>query len=47
MYHSLIFLREKLPNDYVKYPGKMDHATVVTIKIGDFQKALRDAAKNL
>ncbi|PRP80887.1 protein phosphatase 2C-related protein [Planoprotostelium fungivorum] len=28
--------REKLPNDYIKYPGKMDHATCVTMKVGRF-----------
>jgi len=28
--------RDKLPNDYVKYPGKMDHATCVTMKVGKF-----------
>lgn len=25
--------QDKLPNDYIKYPGKMDHATCVTMKV--------------
>jgi hypothetical protein len=25
---------KKLPNDYVKYPGKMDHVTAIAIKVG-------------
>jgi len=37
--------KEKLPNDYVQYPGKMDHATVVTIKIGNFERDLLRASK--
>ncbi len=28
------FPNKKLPNDYVAYPGKMDHATVVALRIG-------------
>jgi len=37
--------KEKLPNDYVQYPGKMDHATVVTIKIGNFERDLLRASR--
>jgi len=30
--------KEKLPNDYVQYPGKMDHATAVVLRICTFEK---------
>jgi len=30
--------REKLPNDYVVYPGKMDHATAVVLRVTKFEK---------
>jgi len=30
--------KEKLPNDYVEYPGKMDHATAVVIRVAKYQK---------
>lgn len=29
---------QKLPNDHVTYPGKMDHATCVTIQVGTFAR---------
>mmetsp|Transcript_25870 Transcript_25870/g.36385 ORF Transcript_25870/g.36385 Transcript_25870/m.36385 type:complete len:506 (+) Transcript_25870:477-1994(+) len=32
--------KEKLPSDYAAYPGKMDHATCVTIKVGKFENVL-------
>eukprot|EP01114_Cavostelium_apophysatum_P012568 TRINITY_DN2843_c0_g1_i1.p1 TRINITY_DN2843_c0_g1~~TRINITY_DN2843_c0_g1_i1.p1 ORF type:complete len:489 (-),score=148.62 TRINITY_DN2843_c0_g1_i1:119-1585(-) len=32
--------REKLPNDYVTYPGKMDHATAVILRVANFEKEL-------
>jgi len=35
--------KDKLPLDYVAYPGKMDHATCVVIKVGKFQVALEKA----
>ena len=35
---SRIFMKEnprqKLPIDYVKYPGKMDHASVICLTVG-------------
>jgi hypothetical protein len=37
--------KEKLPNDYVTYPGKMDHATTVCLKIGNFERALLNASR--
>jgi hypothetical protein len=39
--------KEKLPNDYVKYPGKMDHATVVVLRVGNFEKELLKATTKL
>lgn len=35
--------KDKLPLDYKAYPGKMDHATCVVIKVGKFQTALEKA----
>jgi len=32
--------REKLPPDYVQYPGKMDHATAVVLRVTKFEKEL-------
>lgn len=32
--------REKLPDNYVLYPGKMDHATAVVIRVAKFEKEL-------
>jgi len=32
--------KDKLPNDYVEYPGKMDHTTCVAIKVGNYEQAL-------
>lgn len=32
--------KEKLPMDYESYPGKMDHATSVIVKVGDYEKHL-------
>lgn len=29
--------KEKLPNDYVEFPGKMDHATCAILKIGNYE----------
>lgn len=26
--------RQKLPIDYIKYPGKMDHASVICLTVG-------------
>jgi len=37
--------KEKLPNDYVLYPGKMDHATAVVIRVAQFEKELEKAMK--
>jgi hypothetical protein len=37
--------RDKLPNDYVQYPGKMDHTTCLTIRVGDYEQALLRFAK--
>ncbi|KYQ94484.1 protein phosphatase 2C-related protein [Tieghemostelium lacteum] len=28
--------KQKLPNDYTKYPGKMDHTTAICFKVGHF-----------
>jgi len=38
--------KERLPNDYKTFPGKMDHATCVTIRICDFETALLQKMKN-
>jgi len=38
--------RDKLPNDYCAYPGKMDHATCAVIKVGKFEQALTKVAKD-
>jgi len=38
--------KDKLPLDYVAYPGKMDHATCVVIKVGKFQAALEKSLSN-
>jgi len=35
--------KDKLPLDYVAYPGKMDHATCVVIKVGKFEPILQKA----
>ncbi len=32
--------KEKLPNDYVAYPGKMDHATAAIVRVGKFEQVL-------
>jgi len=37
--------KEKLPNDYVLYPGKMDHATAVVVRVAQFEKELEKAMK--
>jgi len=38
--------KEKLPPDYVTYPGKMDHATCVTIKVAEYEVALQPKQQN-
>jgi len=38
--------KDKLPLDYVAYPGKMDHATCVAIKVGKFEPTLQKALAN-
>lgn len=35
--------KEKLPMDYSSFPGKMDHATAVVVRVGDFEKDLLKA----
>jgi len=37
--------KEKLPMDYVLFPGKMDHATAVVIRVAPFEKELEKAMK--
>lgn len=32
--------REKLPSDYIEYPGKMDHATAVVLRVTKYSKEL-------
>jgi len=42
--------QDKLPNDYIKYPGKMDHATCVTMKVGKFDMGVprnREVSKSV
>jgi len=36
--------RERLPEDYVAYPGKMDHATAVVLRVAKFEKELAKAS---
>jgi len=38
--------KDKLPLDYVAYPGKMDHASCVAIKVGKFEPTLQKALAN-
>jgi len=35
--------KEKLPMDYASFPGKMDHATVVVLKVGNYEEDLLKA----
>lgn len=35
---------KRLPSDYVKYPGKIDHTTVLAFKVG-LKKPLRQSGK--
>lgn len=35
--------KEKLPMDYSSFPGKMDHATVIVVRVGEFEKDLLKA----
>lgn len=37
--------KEKLPMDYNSFPGKMDHATCVVFKVGDFEQELLKLAE--
>ena len=30
--------KKKLPSDYVLYPGKMDHTTIVAMRVGSYKK---------
>uniref|UniRef100_A0A7S4I9M4 PPM-type phosphatase domain-containing protein n=1 Tax=Vannella robusta TaxID=1487602 RepID=A0A7S4I9M4_9EUKA len=34
------FLGKRLPNDYTRFPGKMDHTTMVTIRVGEIPEAV-------
>jgi len=39
--------REKLPSDYVEYPGKMDHATAVVLRVSKFEKEFMKQQANV